>query len=140
VRPARRTAASAAWLPRPGLDRADRDGKLGGHLAVGEALQIEQEHGVALAVGELGHGGPDPGRQVGELRALIGAGVGRRPVRHLADPAGRSFGTRQAEEAPRHVQRDAAEPRAEPARRAQPVQAHHGRDGGLLGGVPGQVG
>ena len=128
-----------AGLMQPGLDRADRDGKLGGYLTVGEALQVEQEDGVPLAVGQLSHRGPDRGRKLGEFRALIGAGVLGCPVRCLVEDGGRPFRPQLAYPAAGHVQRDPAEPGAEPARRAEPVQAHHCRDGGLLRGIAGQV-
>ena len=124
---------------QPGFDRADRDGKLGRYLTVGEALQVEQQNGVALAVGELGHRGADRGRKLGEFRALIGAGFVGRRVRRLVAEDGRPFRPQLACPAPGHVQRDPAEPGAESGRRAEPVKAHQRRDGGLLCGIPGQV-
>ena len=47
---------------------------------MGEALQVEQENGIPLAVGELSHRGPDSGRQVGQFRTLVGAWLRRCPV------------------------------------------------------------
>ena len=128
-----------AGLMQPGLDRADRDGKLGGYLAVGEALQVEQEDGVPLAVGKLSDRGPDRGRKLGEFRALIGAGLVGCPVPCLVEDGGRPFRPQLARPAAGHVQRDPAEPGAEPGRRTEPVQAHQRRDGGFLCGISGQV-
>ena len=108
---------------------------------MGQALQVEQENGLALALGELGHGRADPRGEFGQFRALIRA----RLIRHRLGPhsvgaAGGQFGPQLTQPAPGHVQRDAAEPGAEPVRRTQPAQVGHGRDAGFLGGVPGQVG
>ncbi len=124
---------------QPGLDRADRDGKLGRYLTVGEALQVEQENGVPLAVGKLGHRGPDRGRELGEFRALVGAWLLACPVRCLAGDNGRPFRPQLARPAPGHIQCDPAEPGAEPVRSTEPVQAHQCRDGGFLCGIGGQV-
>ena len=127
-----------AGLVQPGFHRTDRDGKLRGYLTMGEALQVEQENGIPLAVGELSHRGPDSGRQVGQFRTLVGAWLRRCPV-ECPVQCGRPFRPELAHPAPGHVERDPAEPGAEPARCPEPVQADQRRDGGFLGGIGGQV-
>ena len=100
-----------------------------------QALQVEQQHGVALAAGKLVDGAPDARGEVGEFRRFGRPGdstgpVGLRP-RHL--------GPQVAQPPAGHIQRDAAEPRAEPVGRPELAQVRHGRDRGLLHGVSGQI-
>ena len=127
--------ASRPGLVQPGLHGPDRDVQLGGHLAVAEALQVEQEHRLPLPVGEACDRRPDPGREVGQLGELVRSGA----VAGAVGPGRRPFRAELAEPAPRDVQGYAAEPGTEPVGAAQPVQTGHRRHHGLLDGVPGQV-
>ena len=116
--------------------RVGRDAQFRGHLAVAEALQVEQEHRVPLAVGQAGDRGPDPGREVGQFRELVRARAGRDPV---GPGPVRAFRAQLPEPAPGNVQRDAAEPGTEPVCAAQPVQPGHRGHHCFLDRVAGQV-
>ena len=102
---------------------------------MGQALQVEEEDGLALAIGQAGDGGSDRGGEFGEFRALVRAWLGR----HLVLGNDRQFGAQLTQPAPGHIQGDAAEPGSKPVRRAQPVQVGQGGYAGFLRGVPGQV-
>jgi hypothetical protein len=122
-------------LVEPGLDGTHRDVKVSCDLAVAQALQVEQQHGLALAVGQGGDGavharggfgGLGRLRRAGELRRLVGQAGHLRP--ELAQPSAR------------HVERDSAEPGAEPVRGTQAFQVGHRGDRRFLGGVTRQFG
>ncbi len=88
-----------------------------------QALQVEEEDGLALTVGELGDGSPDPGGELGEFCALVRAWLIRHPFRpHPVGRVNRPFGAPLTQPAPGHIQRDAAEPGAKSVRRTQPAQ------------------
>jgi hypothetical protein len=68
----KRGSQGGSGLVQPGLDRAYRDGQIGGHLAVGEPLQVEQQHRVALPVGQPGHGTAHIDRHLRRLDLFVG--------------------------------------------------------------------
>ena len=67
-------------LMEPGLNSPDRDAKILGDLTVTQALQVEQQHGLPLAVRQGRDGPVHAGRDLGGLGRLGRAGQLRRLV------------------------------------------------------------
>jgi hypothetical protein len=95
---------------QPGLDGPDRYVKLSGHLAVAQALEVEQPDRRTLARRQGSDGAADPRAHFGGFGCLVRPGLLRRAL------AGgkRNLGSQLALPAPGHVQRYPAEPGTEP--------------------------
>jgi hypothetical protein len=100
-----------------------------------EAMQVEQVHGAPLAAGQGRDGPADPAGDVRGFRSLGRPGRAAGGIRHYPE----DLPAHLPQPPPGHVQRDAAEPGAEPVGGPEPAQVGHRGDGCLLGGVSGQV-
>lgn len=117
-----------ASLVQAVFHRADRDAQLSGHLGMSHPLPVKQQSRLTLARRKPGHRFPHQRR---DLHSFVGV-LRTVPAVQVSQVIGQYQPTALLQAPTRQVQRDPAQPGAEPSRAAQPRQTQIRQQRGFL--------